>query len=133
MNELIKLENEQIEAHDSIEDLWTWVVNRFEELDDNGLEMRSLVPETFYPLIPHYKVLEPKDLATYVNTIRTLDTTILNYQLGKNLNTSLVYIKARNSEVNTKGLLHYFNEKVIYREIAGDHTNGSDELFVTNY
>ncbi|MEO0556390.1 MAG: amino acid adenylation domain-containing protein, partial [Bacteroidota bacterium] len=119
--ELLSFENEQIEAHDSIEDLWTWVVNRFEELDDNGLEMRSLVPETFYPLIPHYKVLEPKDLATYVNTIRTLDTTILNYQLGKNLNTSLVYIKARNSEVNTKGLLHYFNEKVIYREIAGDH------------
>ncbi|MDW3194571.1 MAG: amino acid adenylation domain-containing protein [Cytophagales bacterium] len=112
---------EELESAKTIEELWLKTVDSFEKREEKGEEIRKLVPEDFWSLIPHFNEIDIRSMMYYLNTIRTLQRAALRFQPIEKLQTRLVYIRATESAFDVRSLSTYFETKVTFEEVEGDH------------
>jgi len=72
-------------------------------------------------LIPHFDELEINQLSAYLNTIRSLDRAISNYQSDYEIDASLIYLKAEASDFSIDILDDLSRKKTQKYILEGDH------------
>ncbi len=112
---------EGLESANTIEELWFKTVDVLEKREKKGEEIRKLVPEDFWSLIPHFNEIDIRNMVYYLSTIRTLQRAALRFQPTEKLQTRLVYIRATESAFDVRSLSAYFETKVTFKELKGDH------------
>lgn len=116
LRELLPEHIENLERHDSIEELWSYLADQMTEN-----QIQKLIPIALSALIPYFETLDIRQLISYVNTIRTLDLAISNYKMKGVIKAPLIFIKASETEHNNNLISKFFEKEINYSQIEGDH------------
>ncbi|WP_217602938.1 amino acid adenylation domain-containing protein [Chitinophaga sp. GbtcB8] len=123
VNHHFKIGNEQLQPINSIPALWQYSVTLFSKWEEEGMNVRGLVPEHLHTMIPQFDTLGIAEVISHMNTVRSFQYMSGNYRPTGLLQAQLVYFKAATSRFDTAFLSNCFIHKVICHKLKGDHVS----------
>jgi amino acid adenylation domain-containing protein len=107
----------------TMKELWERSLDFFEKGGRGLVKIKNMIPEGIRSILPHLDEIGMEDLVMYVNTIRTLERTMIRYQPAAKLQAQLLYIRALQTELYTDAISSYFKKEVMILEVQTGHFN----------
>lgn len=105
----------------SVEELWRKSIQRLIETKPEQNSLQALIPESMIPLIPQPDQLDTQNLIKQFNLIRSLEFAINTYRISGSLNSSLLYVKASETDWSYLHFQKYLKNEIILEEIEATH------------
>jgi tyrocidine synthetase III len=105
----------------TLKELWE---NSFAFLEKGGeglAKIKNMIPSNIRSILPHADEIGIEDLVSYVNSIRTIERTVVRYHPDARLQVKLLYIRALDTKLDLSTLSNYFNSEPEIVPVEGSH------------